>query len=143
MVSCEALLEKDPTQSTISLLAEFIFLLLYFPVPHLPSPSPWPSGPRGHLQILDITCSSLLHGLFQYACLLHQVRRITSHSSLLRFCSHGSNSTLPDEEVKVKVAQSCPTLCDPMDLYSPWNSSGQNTGVGNLSVLQGIFPTRD
>ena len=27
-------------------------------------------------------------------------------------------------------------------LYSPWNSPGQNTGVGSLSILQGIFPTR-
>ena len=27
-------------------------------------------------------------------------------------------------------------------LYSPWNSPGQNTGVGGLSLLQGIFPTR-
>ena len=25
-------------------------------------------------------------------------------------------------------------------LYSPWNSPGQNPGVGNLSLLQGIFP---
>ena len=24
--------------------------------------------------------------------------------------------------------------------YSPWNSPGQNTGVGSLSLLQGIFP---
>ena len=24
--------------------------------------------------------------------------------------------------------------------YSPWNSPGQNTGVGRLSLLQGIFP---
>ena len=44
--------------------------------------------------------------------------------------------------VKVKVAQSCPTLCDPMDCYSPWNSPGQNTRVGSLSLLQGIFPTQ-
>ena len=29
----------------------------------------------------------------------------------------------------------------PHGLYSPWNSSGQNTGVGGLSLLQGIFPT--
>ena len=44
---------------------------------------------------------------------------------------------------KVKVAQSCPTLCDPMDcIYSPWNSSDQNTGVGSHSLLQGIFPTK-
>ena len=26
-------------------------------------------------------------------------------------------------------------------LYSPWNSPGQSTGVGSLSLLQGIFPT--
>ena len=26
-------------------------------------------------------------------------------------------------------------------LYSPWNSLGQNTGVGSYSLLQGIFPT--
>ena len=25
-------------------------------------------------------------------------------------------------------------------LYSPWNSPGQNTGMGSLSLLQGIFP---
>ena len=27
-------------------------------------------------------------------------------------------------------------------LNSPWNSPGQNTGVGSLSFLQGIFPTQ-
>ena len=43
--------------------------------------------------------------------------------------------------MKVKVAQSCLTL-KPHGLYSPWNSPGQNTGVGRLSLLQGIFPTR-
>ena len=44
-----------------------------------------------------------------------------------------------------KVAQSCPTLCDPMDC-SPTGSSvhgdspGENTGVGFHALLQGIFP---
>ena len=88
-----------------------------------------------------------------------------------------------------EVAQSCPTLSDPVDrsppgssvhgifqarvlewdavafsscthsvqfshsvmsdsmrlhgfLYSSWYSLGQNTGVGSLSLLQGIFPTK-
>ena len=31
----------------------------------------------------------------------------------------------------------------PHGLYSPWNSLGQNTGVGSLSLLQGIFPTQE
>ena len=30
----------------------------------------------------------------------------------------------------------------PHGLYSPWNSPGQNTGVGNPSLLQEIFPTQ-
>ena len=46
-----------------------------------------------------------------------------------------------------KSLQSRPTLCNPMDcsppeLLCPWNSPGQNTGVGSLSLLQGIFPTQ-
>ena len=36
----------------------------------------------------------------------------------------------------MKATQLCPTLC------SPWDSPGQNTGVGSLSLLQGIFPTQ-
>ena len=30
----------------------------------------------------------------------------------------------------------------PHGLYSSWNSPGQNTGVGSLSLLLGIFPTQ-
>ena len=30
----------------------------------------------------------------------------------------------------------------PHGLYNPWNSPGQNTGVGSLSLLQGLFPTQ-
>ena len=51
-------------------------------------------------------------------------------------------------KVKVKVAWSRLTLCDPMDcmqparLLCPWNSLGQTTGVGSRSLLQGIFPSQ-
>ena len=31
----------------------------------------------------------------------------------------------------------------PRGLCSPWDSPGQNTGVGSLSLLQGIFPTQE
>ena len=36
-------------------------------------------------------------------------------------------------------------VSDPLQLhglYSPWNSPGQNIGVGSLSLLQRIFPTQ-
>ena len=41
--------------------------------------------------------------------------------------------------------ESCSVVFDslrPCGLYSPWNSPGQNTGVGSRSLLQGIFPTQ-
>ena len=40
--------------------------------------------------------------------------------------------------------KSCSVVSDswrPRGPYIPWNSPGQNTGVGSLSLLQGIFPT--
>ena len=45
------------------------------------------------------------------------------------------------------VAQSCPTLCDPMDCSLPGSSvlrdsPGKNTGVGCHFLLQGIFLTQ-
>ena len=45
------------------------------------------------------------------------------------------------------VAQSYPTLCDPMDCSLPGScvhrdSPGNNTGVGSGSLLQGISPTQ-
>ena len=43
---------------------------------------------------------------------------------------------------KVKVSESCLILCNPMGLYSSWNSPGQNTGVGSLSLLWGFFPNQ-
>ena len=46
----------------------------------------------------------------------------------------------------VFVAQSCLTLCDPVNYGPPgssvWNFPGKNTGVGCHALLQGIFPTQ-
>ena len=46
------------------------------------------------------------------------------------------------------IAQSCPTLCDPIN-YSPpgssvhWDSPGKNIGVGCHALLWGSFPPRN
>ena len=45
--------------------------------------------------------------------------------------------------MKVKVAQSYLTLCNPTDYTVHGNSLGQNTGVSSLSLLQGIFLTQE
>ena len=48
-----------------------------------------------------------------------------------------------DEGVVVKwKSLSCVQLFVTHGLYSPWNSPGQNTGVGSCSLLQGIFQTQ-
>ena len=42
-------------------------------------------------------------------------------------------------------SESCSVMSNSLwhhGLYSPWNSPGQNAGVGSLSLLQGIFPTQ-
>ena len=46
------------------------------------------------------------------------------------------------QKQKLKSAQLCPALCNPMAYYSPWNSPGQNSGVGSCSLIQGIVPTQ-
>ena len=43
---------------------------------------------------------------------------------------------------KWKWLNSVPLFATPRTIYGPWNSPGQNTGVGSCSLLQSIFPTQ-
>ena len=87
-----------------------------------------------------VGCHFLLQGIFlthglnpHLLCLLHwQV------DSLL--LSHLGSLSLSWSESESRSAMS--NSLRPHGLYSPWNSPGQNTGVGSLSFLQGIFPTQ-
>ena len=48
-------------------------------------------------------------------------------------------------QLKYSESESHSVMSDslrPHELYSLWNSPGQNTGVGSISPLQGIFPTQ-
>ena len=63
-----------------------------------------------------------------------KMKRVT-HGSLQTYC------------VLCLVAQSCPTLCDPMDSSPPGSSvlgdsPGKNTEVSCHALLQGIYPTQ-
>ena len=49
--------------------------------------------------------------------------------------------------LKKKKSNACESesrsvVSDSLQPHSPWDSPGQNTGVGGLSLLQGIFPTQ-
>ena len=52
------------------------------------------------------------------------------HMALLIFCMQSASRSVVSDSLQ------------PHRLYSPWNSPGQNPGVGSLSRLQGIFPTQ-
>ena len=65
-------------------------------------------------------------------------------SSGQRIGASASASVLPMSSEKSE-SESCSVMSyslRPHGLYSPWNSPGRNTGVGSLSLLQGIFPTQ-
>ena len=53
---------------------------------------------------------------------------------------------LPEKEKAVFLKLESPSVMSdslrPHGLYSSWNSPGQNTGVGSLSLLQMILPTQ-
>ena len=88
--------------------------------------------------------------------LVFLLRKSHGHRSLAGYSPwgwKGSNMTESTEHICTtrkkyiyqytnKVSESCSVVSDSLrlhGLYSPWNSPGQNTDVGNLSLLQGIF----
>ena len=89
-----------------------------------------------------VSCHALLQGIFPIQGsnpgLLH-CRQI------LYQLSHPSGPTPGPIPVLCLVAQSCPTLCNPMDCRQPGSSvrgdsPSRNTGEGCHALLQGIFP---
>ena len=80
--------------------------------------------------------------------------RVHSFNTILKNIPHPKYSKKDEEKgntlmimvyLLVRESESHSVMSDswrPHGLYSPWNSLGQNTGVGNLSLLQGIFPTQ-
>ena len=103
-----------------------------------------------------------------YKCPLIQVRQTWLHCDhcvafdTMYMKLHQTTQTLcpglPQEPECSFVGQSadmvcvCVCVCEsrsvmsnslgPQGLYNPWNSPGQNTGVGSRSLLQRIFPTQ-
>ena len=67
-----------------------------------------------------------------------------SHVQISIICNSKDVETCKQPRYQWK-SESCSVESDslwPHGLYSPWISPGQNTGVGSLSLLQGIFPTQ-
>ena len=87
---------------------------------------------------LPILCSCILllfpathyFGLKLLPSFLRYPSHLYCHSSLIVWSGESESHSVVSDSLR------------PHGLYSPWNSPGQNTGVGSLSLLQGIFPTQ-
>ena len=86
--------------------------------------SPWNSPGQN----TGLSSLSLLQGIFPTQELNPGWARLTSQRPLPG-CESESRSVVSN-------------FLQPNGLYSPWDSPGQNTGVGNLSLFQGISPTQ-
>ena len=97
---------------------------------------------------------SSVHGIPQTRMLEWVVMSFSRGSSQTRDrtqVSYIASDSLPSEppgkpalELKSE-SESHSVVCNslrPHGLHHPWNSPGQNTGVGSISLLQGIFSTR-
>ena len=91
----------------------------------------------GHTSIYDFLKSQCYYEQWNCLNLLQKAR--TFQNTLVSLEPRTVSHTL------WKWSESRSVMSDslqPHGLYSPWNSPDQNTGVGSLSLLQGIFPTQ-
>ena len=76
---------------------------------------------------------SPVHGIFQAKVLRSELKNYTITSVALYWFSQVTSESESHSVMSNSLR--------PHGLHSPWDSPGQNTGVGSLSLLPGIFPT--
>ena len=83
-------------------------------------------------------------GRNEFDCCRVRVKIIGLQQTKKLLHSKGNHQKMKRQPIRCSESESCSVVSDfllPRGL-SPWNSPGQNTGVGSLSFLQGIFPTQ-
>ena len=97
--------------------------------------TPWTAACQASLSnIRPQTCPKLEHLICT-----------TGHRKKKKRCAKYLIKTCQGLHEKSSESESCSVMPRSLrlyGLYSPWNSSGRNTGVGSLSLLQRIFPTQ-
>ena len=85
---------------------------------------------------LDMTKWLSTHMQFEKTCLCICM--------IIYYVLHFTVFKLKAVDVNIKIESASQSVVSDSlrshELHSPWNSSSQNTGVGNLSLLWGIFP---
>ena len=69
-------------------------------------------------------------------------RTLTPRCSSDKVIPEKSQSFLQYPGDQCHQSESHSVMSDSLQPHGPWNSPDQNTGVGSLSLLQGIFPTQ-
>ena len=103
------------------------------------------SSVHGTLQarILGWVCHALLQFIFLTQGLNPHLLHLLHWWVLYQWVLYQLVGSLaPPGKVKSKSHSVVSDPLWPHGLYSPWNSPGQNTGVGSPSLLQRIFPTQ-
>ena len=96
-----------------------------------------------HSSLWGCLCVCVCVVLFKMFILSFESCKIYSFVSPFLHCLFSQTGLVSSSLMKVKGNESRSVVSDslrPHGLYSPWNSPGQNTGEGSLSLLQGIFP---
>ena len=89
-------------------------------------------------------CGRCLEGFLCFVCVCVCVL-FSCTGSQLQHVGYSSPTRDQTPAPALGVSESCSVVSDslrPHGLYRSWNSLGQNTGVGSLSLLQEIFPTQ-
>ena len=106
---------------------------------NLPASSVWNSSGKN----TRVGCYALLQGNFPIREELESLNVsaggfFTTRATCISFCRRHLWLSYSESENRSVLSNSL----RPHGLYTPWNSPGQNTGVGSLSLLQEIFPTQ-
>ena len=112
--------------------------------PNLSLPLPSPGNPKFVFCIRDST--AVLY-ISSFIPLFLQIPPVSDIIWYLSFCvwltSLSTTISMPIWKKESESHSVVLSSLQPHGLYSPWNSPGQNTAVGSLSLLQRIFLTHE
>ena len=123
---------------------------IYIFTQHLFPWATWEDCRSGRLSFLKLLIGVQLRNSVVLASRVQQSESVTQTSTLYRFSPAQVTTarwgafpalrgmSLSEGESRLVVFHSL----GPHGLYTPWNSPGRSTGVGSLSLLQGIFLTQ-
>ena len=120
----------------VSLFLFFIFWLCHLACGIKPAPTPLKAQNLNHWTTREVP-----YTIFLYI----QEKKFPTEELSMKDIGYTQGAQKSNNDTMSSESESHSVMCKslwPHWLYSPWDSPGQNTGVGSLFLLQGIFPTQ-